>query len=133
MRPVNYVAQRSNWDCGVACLAMVSGETYERVIEICGEKVSRFDWHEKGMPTADLPFLLAEMGLATLRKYGRHPDGWLDSSGLRIGALTLPTGLGHYVVRLPDGTVYDPSTGIGTEYPRHAAPFHVWQVVEVSQ
>lgn len=49
---IQYVNQRSDWDCGIACLAMVSGRAYERIltnfdgmnIEGVGIAAPLFDW-----------------------------------------------------------------------------------------
>jgi hypothetical protein len=63
------VRQRSTNDCGVAVVAMATGASYERVVEVAG----RLPWRvgeERGLTLREVAWLL--------RRVGRRPWRWTD-------------------------------------------------------
>lgn len=119
-----YVAQRDSWDCGVACLAMVSGRTYDAVLAGLGAQAVEGYRQTGGISTAHMPQLLGELGLATRTVFPRAEEWWTTPlTGLRLADVR-----GHYVVVLPDNTVLDPARGPGRAVADYANAFHLWEI-----
>lgn len=109
---VRWVCQEDSHGCLVACLAMVTGQTYQQV----RAGIPRFRNGGLGYPDGDS--YLADRGYAVARRY-RHV-GYMECDRLfwppePFGLVHLcdlvPTetrSMGHTVVMLADGTVLDP-------------------------
>lgn len=101
MTEVRWVGQEHRSSCGAACLAMVTGKSYD---EVCREIPER-QWNNwlEGMSAETLDALLAGWGLAVARRYGTdQPFGQVHICAVHTGVLP------HWVVMLADGVVLDP-------------------------
>jgi len=110
MQNIYLIKQRNSVDCGIACIAMVTGVRYRKVINMCNEH--------------NLPLPLSQRSLDTLiKKLGKVPVrteheiyGELLPDNVYIMAL-LPlhvTGsIGHFIVvdtRFAPYRIYDPAS-----------------------
>lgn len=121
---VVFVPQRESWDCGVACLAMVAGISYEAALDAIGETGRTYGPNNKGLPSRWMPNYLGALGLAVRHGFGKlGPEWWRDGlTGLRLLNVS-----GHYVVALPDNRVLDPAQG-ETDVTYYPQAFDVWEV-----
>lgn len=114
--PVKWVAQEDANGCGIACLAMLVGKTYQQVAsEVASVKAM-------GLSQWPLDSYLAEQGYAVARRYpslvhlneinkpGVMRDVWplTPWADVHLCGVTLPQGH-HWVVLLRDGRVLDPA------------------------
>lgn len=121
--PAELVRQRETWDCGVACLAMVTGRTYEDVLSALPHSIIEYAEANDGIPTLNMAALLGGFGLATRTVFAKLDRWWEDGlAGLRLADVK-----GHYVVVLPDNRVLDPAQG-ETDVTFYPQAFHVWEI-----
>jgi hypothetical protein len=122
------VMQRDNWDCGVACLAMLTGRSYEEELASLGKQSIDLYRTNRGINTAIMPALLGERGFAVRTTFARFDQPWSTGlTGLRLADVR-----GHYVVVLPDDRVLDP--GRGERHIRdYAEAFHVWEIHDLAR
>ena len=126
MSEVTFVPQRGPKDCGVACLAMVTGLPYDEVLKNLTENTFN---EEHGIYTIHMPQLLGSFNIATRTLFATHGKKWHeDLEGLRIAELG-----GHYVVVLPDNTVHDPGRGPNRQLADYTKAFQVWEIHDISQ
>lgn len=118
---VAFVPQRASWDCGIACLAMVTGLTYDVAAAALGPRANFAAAHSR-LPSGWMPRFLGQHGLAT-RQVHLSPEWWLDLQGVRLANVG-----GHYVVVLPDNTVHDPQLGPYQSIVGYPRAFHCWEI-----
>jgi hypothetical protein len=105
-----HVLQEDAYGCGLACIAMVTGQTYQAVL-------ADFTYRDHGITDWSLRDYLGDKGYATIWKHPCRmstntmrenwpPALWAD---VHIAQVYLPAG-GHFIVVLRDGTVLDPAT-----------------------
>jgi hypothetical protein len=111
---VAHIAQRGDWDCGVASLAMAAGVSYENALAVVPES-------QRGERLNTIHFTqwLGALGCAVRKVYE-------DTDGLR--GIRLIAHRGHFVVARPDGLVNDPARGAGLPLANYDNPFDVWEV-----
>lgn len=126
MTDIQWIEQ-TRGGCGIACIAMVTGETYARIMDqyrtFCGNC---------GMEDQQLDHFLAEYGFAMQRIWpDKHFDGakrkpwppkpWAD---IHIASVWQTRGDvdGHYVVVNRRGIVYDPADSAFT--PSRLSRYH---------
>jgi hypothetical protein len=111
---VKWVRQEDEWGCGVACLAMLTGQTYAEVAATFTHSFVR-----SGVDYIRCDSWLVERGYATARKF-RHdhnwhertlwpPEPWGDAHLCCVDAIE-HSPRSHFVVMLADGECLDPLT-----------------------
>ena len=112
MREIAHIRQKDPYGCGVACVAMVAGVSYEDVQALLG---NWWNGRDQGMTHYVLFELLSHYGFAVqnffrtnqLRYQPREP--WPPEPVAPVSvAMTVTAQGGHFVVWLEDGTVLDP-------------------------
>jgi len=113
---VSRVQQEEPYGCGIACLAMVIGKTYQDVRSWF--KNEKFD---RGISTWELDMYLCEHGYAVARKYpltqnvvtNQPRDVWPVEpwADVHIWQVRTLSNTSHFIVLLRDGTVLDPFDG----------------------
>lgn len=111
---IKHSKQQHRFGCGPACLAMLTGIPYARIVEDFGGDKG-FDETTRGITHHDCDGWLAEHGYATSRfwkfRHGNKPRDpwpmppWTDTHLVMVEI----TGGTHFVVLLKDGTVLDPN------------------------
>jgi hypothetical protein len=99
--------------CSVACLAMVTGKTYDQVRGYFNRDLSN---DKGGLYQHHVDDYLAEHGYSVARRMARQPGatrrkrGWPPSpfADVHLVVVSVGGGVHHAVVLLRDGTVYDP-------------------------
>lgn len=114
------VRQEHDWGCGVAALAMVTGQTYDEVRTwILDHWVHAVlgcdpaDWLTKhGVTQYVLDWYLGEHGYVWRRLYRAWvaDDSWPPKpfAPVHIAQVVQPSGNAHFVVLMADGLVLDP-------------------------
>lgn len=107
---VKVISQRSDWDCGVAAIAMLLGVPYKDVLAVVKEMYDPKQLKRTGLILRQMEEVIENrFGLKVDRRYRR--DGYLDGAS---GILGLNGGdcapHGHWVV-IKDGLILDPSGG----------------------
>jgi hypothetical protein len=131
---IQYVAQEHPFGCGIACVAMITGQSYAQVLdqmggEIKGRGTTHFEWFEA----------LAEQGFAVQfifqrqQKIGRTPIRkiWPLAPWAPVHIVQI---VDHSVVMRNDGTIFNPArpraeSGILklTDYPEE----HIYAMVGI--
>lgn len=115
------IEQEDMHGCGLACLAMLTGQTYAEVKAGFEQR----DFTKDGVICLDMENYLAEHGYAVAVKYPHYsprrknrdvwpPEPFTDAHFVHVDGK-------HYVVMLRDGTVLDPAAG--RETPRHLSDY----------
>jgi len=107
---VKVIAQRKNWDCGIASLAMLLGVPYGDVAAAAKRMWSRLPPNRRGILLSDMEaFALEQFDVRLARRYWKH--GYLEG---QTGIIGLVGGkmnwAGHWAV-LKAGAVIDPDDG----------------------
>lgn len=119
---VRLVRQEHDWGCGVAALAMVTGQTYDevrtwildhRVYAVMGQEEAPADWlAQHGVTQYVLDWYLGEHGFAWRRLYRAWvaADSWPPKpfAPVHVAQVIQPSGMAHFVVLTADGRVLDP-------------------------
>jgi hypothetical protein len=116
------IYQEDKFGCALACLAMITGQTYQQV------KAGILAWHPDGNGISELitDSYLADHGYAVARKYPhaahlKEQRSWPPApfGAVHLVCVGLPAG-GHLVVMLADGSVLDPASGYRhiSDYPQ---------------
>ena len=106
-RGVRVVAQRKSWDCGVAALVMLTGESYGDVSAIVRAEVDPRKLRRRGLSIADVVDVASRFGhrlRVVYRSDGylkKHSDGILGMTGGQMDKA------GHWLI-LKAGVVVDP-------------------------
>ena len=108
---LKYVAQKSNYDCGPACISMVSGVPEKKVLDLLGKK---FD---KGLKPEHMKWVLDKLKVPFS---GWHRDGLWDFSDKVILEYSFFNNnctyvRGHYIVKYKN-KYYDPAYGVRREF-----------------
>lgn len=107
---IRHVRQEDPYGCGLACLAMLTEQTYRQV-------QAAFAGHDRGIIDWAVQAYLADNGYAVAWKYPNRiynnqmradwpPALWAD---VHIAQVQMPAG-SHFIVVLRDGSVLDPAT-----------------------
>lgn len=109
------VRQRHANGCGVAVLAMLTGENYETIrAEIDGQDghAHSGDWDAEGVTCLTVTRLLVEKGFYLQRVYPGWevfdhwpPEPWADR---HFASVVQPSGRSHFVAMDGQGRVFDP-------------------------
>jgi hypothetical protein len=153
---IQYVKQEQSHGCAIAALAMILGRSYQDVLRDWPKRTEEQKWkdengedrtsihtyHDFDAKSGGISFMcadayLAENGFAVLRKF-KHRS-WLRDERSEwppkpFGPLHLcdvVTSLGHMVVMLGDGEVYDPWFGTGRSLSDYEAVHSVAAVYKV--
>ena len=86
MKP-NYIPQRENWDCNIACIAMVCHTDYETVLSNIPEEVIKVGL----TPLQELQLLDELYGEASLHALTRLPDNTYRFMGGKTYLVSLPS------------------------------------------
>lgn len=108
---VRWVGQEDAEGCALAVLAMLSGETYADVkAEVDGwfDKAAPQDWATNGTSHYTLDRYLAHRGFWMRRHYATWGLPLRAFAPLHYASVKQPSGRGHFVAVLHDGTVLDP-------------------------
>ncbi len=115
MGRIQHVVQQERMGCGVACVAMLSGKTYQQVRALFDPDHPKRDFVNSGLNDLVMPQLLRAAGLAGVITYPYNPltgerrTEWpLLPAGDAIFCVQSDQGA-HYVVRDKFGVVYDPA------------------------
>src|SRR5690349_15503101 len=118
---IKWVGQEDQKGCGLACLAMVTGKTYQEV------KADFLCWDNRGISEFDITSYLVDRGFVwqwihegCTYKREVKPDGNIGTvmrsdwppklwANVHIAQIDVPNG-SHFIVVLRDGTVLDPLT-----------------------
>ena len=140
------VRQEHDWGCGVAALAMVTGQTYDEVWSwmlgnwvhavFAGEPAA--DWLEHhGVTQYALDWYLGQHGFVWRRVYRAWVSGaWPPEpfAPVHVAQVVQPSGNAHFVVLTADGRVLDPMS----DAPRSLSDWEqvnhvlgVWSLAEV--
>lgn len=112
-----FVRQRNNKDCGVACLAMLCGVTYE-------EAERAIPWRREGnlagTTTKQLRIGAIKLGVLTEstpqhRLKPLRGDKWADIPDNSLVKIPHPKGHGWHWVAWRKGKIYDPARGVFTD------------------
>lgn len=140
---MNHVPQEHAWGCGVATLAMVTGDTYDGVRRwIVGHwsaKVMGYenagDWlTHRGVSGPVLDWYLAQHGYAWRRVYsGWEPDPWPPEpfAPVHVAQVVQPSGNTHFVAVTSAGTVLDPASTtprLLTDWPKVNYVQGIWRI-----
>lgn len=131
-RDVRHVAQRSDWDCGIAAMAMAIGKEYDEVLAVVGDVDDAIK--AKGISTYFIPRYLGMLGFSTLQRFiwqkGTAWEDWTAFSGIRLASThhLSNTATAHFVVMRPDGVILDPARPGNHSASEYGRPFDVWQV-----
>lgn len=118
-RPISFVRQGHDYGCGIACLAMATGQTYEAVHADLVAALPGRDFAEGGIHSHILKWYLAERGMVwrELTRYVPAEPGercermpWPPEpfAPRHIASVVQPSRNQHFVVVDPDGYVLDP-------------------------
>jgi hypothetical protein len=114
---VRLVLQEDAWGCGLAVLAMLTGQTYAQVRDAFPGRDFSGAGEHRGMVPHDLDYFLSREGYATAARwhswYLPPRSRWLPEPFAAVHYAQVDTldGAGcHFVVVLDDGTVLDPAT-----------------------
>lgn len=139
---ITYIPQRQNWDCGVAALAMATGNTYERMFE---ELPVGFE-NDGGLNELHLQAWMMRNGWAWQHMYQNHPQGgkyikrdpWPPQpfAPTHIAMVTATAGA-HFAVLDDKGLVLDPwdrrrETLTHPDYKQVHWVMGLWPVAELS-
>ena len=109
-----WVRQEDAKGCGLAVLAMLTGRTYaevrERVdaVEVGPSEAPR-DWARSGCTHYTLDRYLAGEGWFVQRRFATYLElPFAPFAPIHYAQVVQPSGRGHFVVVLADGTVLDP-------------------------
>lgn len=106
---ITVVSQRKEYDCGLACLAMLLGMSYGDVAQKVKEIIDPKSLRRRGLILRDVETLLEAWGHVPTRHY--KSKGYLEGA---TGILGLNGGLcdpcGHWVI-IKNGMIIDPSGG----------------------
>jgi hypothetical protein len=115
------VRQEHTWGCGVAALAMVTGQTYDDVRTwildhwthaVTGQETPPADWlADHGVTQYVLDWFLGEHGYAWRRIYRAWSNGsWPPDpfAPAHVAQVVQPSGMAHFVVLTAEGRVLDP-------------------------
>lgn len=123
---VRWVQQEDNIGCGLACLAMITGKTYQEV-------KAAFAPFERGITWWETDSYLVDHGYAIARKfkhaaYCKQNRDWPPApfGDVHICQVYIPAG-GHFIVALRDGSVLDPAT----PEQRHISQYNVEDMAAV--
>ena len=141
--PIKYVKATLNNSCVVACLAMVTGKTLNKVLKEIHEEWESVGKHEGLNERLTDPYL-AQNGFAIQRINNEYEpsklliEGWPLDPFAPIHMVdvwsTKPAGM-HCVVMDADGKIYDPSNRrIKTisEYQRVFSMVGIWKVMDTT-
>lgn len=134
-REIEYVKQRDDWDCGVAVLAMVSGLTYEQVLD---------DFNGKGIEGVGIGGVLFDWwfvkhGVATQGKTPELDDPWPPEPWAPVHiAYVRATQGAHVCVMDCQGRVFDPfdikrRTLTHKDYKRVRGVIGIWDIEELTR
>lgn len=105
------VAQRKDWDCGVAALAMLLGKSYGDISAAVRDlfpDVKKI--HRNGLNIAEMELVADHFGVTLHRRYRSH--GYLDGATGILGLLgTKLHRAGHWIVLKDGNTVVEPDGG----------------------
>lgn len=115
MTGITYVAQPNGYGCAIACMAMITGRTYDEMeswLLANGLTRSRM---EKGLHSEMWMQVLGELGFSAVRVYRTHTltnerrAAWPPAPFAPVHvAVAQVSGGSHAVVLLADGSVLDP-------------------------
>jgi len=133
---VKRVQQEDAWGCGIAVLAMLTGQTYPAVrAEFTKRHI------ERGLIEFDINAYLAEHGYAVAVKYPHYApqqkprDVWPPApfADVHYCAVHTVAATNHYVVWLADGGVLDPATAEARRLTDYREMLHVAGVVRIAR
>lgn len=105
--PAELIRQREANDCGIAVCAMIAGLPYE----VAREDFPQYDG-SRGLGTVEVETYLSRLGYFWKRTYVPLYEGgpWPPEpfAPIHVAFVGQPSGNGHIVVMLEDGTVLDP-------------------------
>lgn len=146
---MNYIKQEQSHGCGIASLAMILGLSYKDVVkdwrlvvekDICDGKEyeQRYnDFDHGGLSHMCIDAYLADKGYATRRMY-RHQSflradraDWPPLPFGPVHICDVRTSMGHVVVMLDTGEVYDPWYGTGRKLSDYEQVYSVAAVYKV--
>lgn len=117
------VLQKHDYGCGIASLAMLTGDTYDGIRawildhwqnQIMGHE-SNDSWLTKsGVTGPVLDWFLAQHGYVWRKVYsGWRPDPWPPApfAPVHVAQVVQPSGMAHFVVVTETGDVLDPASG----------------------
>lgn len=119
----NFVPQRGAKDCGIACVAMVAGISYEEAHALTGHLITA----DHGIYTCHMPAILGALGIATRTVFMSAANWHEDLHGIRLADVG-----GHYVVVDASDNVLDPARGPGQPISNYPKAFHAWEIHRVS-
>lgn len=109
---IERVEQKHLSGCGAACIAMVTGKSYDEV----AEELPAHSWHSDGISEDLLDCILAGWGYAVARRYVGHGAAWWVEPFGDVHICLVNPGIPHWVVMLRDGRVLDPGKGMDGDY-----------------
>jgi ABC-type bacteriocin/lantibiotic exporter with double-glycine peptidase domain len=117
-RGIKVVSQRKPWDCGLACLAMLTGEPYGDIVVVARDLVDPIKARRRGLIIPDMLLVAGVFGmrLRPIRKQKDYLVGRTGILGLVGGDLDRS---GHWVM-LKAGAIVEPD----------ASPPEVWSVLD---
>ena len=119
------VRQEHPSGCGIAVLAMLTGQTYAKTLKDYQAHFGQYDPVTEGIRVTNVPAFLWRHGLFTRTVASPDKDGeWPPRPFAPMHACEVNNpGGGHYVVMLDDGRILDPLDG--TNFKQLTA----WEVV----
>jgi hypothetical protein len=121
--PVKVVAQRRDWDCGVAALAMLLARDYGDVSAAVRQTLDPARVKRRGLGVRDAIRVGATLG-ARLKAVRRRRDYLVGTTGMLglLGEECAPHG--HWVV-FKNGTIIDPNHGEVWDAPGYLAHYQL--------
>lgn len=126
---IELVRQKNDWGCGVACLAMITNQSYDQVLSDLNNDVDRIssmtkEWEGNGLSETVIELYLIEKEFWLQKRYKIHYDQnippWENTDSWppppfapdgHIASVQQPSGRVHYVVLNTDNVVLDPMRG----------------------
>lgn len=121
---IKRITQQDSFGCGLACIAMIAGQTYQQVRSLL-DAGGYYDVQLAGLPESLLYQLLHHKGYSCAPLYrhdqltNRQRPEWPAAPFAPVHIARVTVGKsGHFVVVQADGTVLDPCPQVADETPR---------------